>query len=244
MPIDGGESRGLPGTLEGDYPFGVDCRRPFGLRPPGPARPARVDVLDVATGARGLWKEITPPDPAGILAIGSTCHAGRKVLRLLLSADAGRSVPGDRAEVTLAAGSRLGSYEIVAPVGAGGMGEVYQARSDCKASAREVAIKVLPAGARRRVTPGARQRFELRSPLGRRGALNHPNILAVYDIGRHRHGTVVHRHGAASRARPSASSSLAGRVRCHYDQASGRTPSRSAKAWPQAHSRRTSCTGT
>ena len=69
MPIDGGESRGLPGTLEGDYPFGwtADGRSVYVLRA---GMPARVDVLDVATGARRLWKEITPPDPAGILAIG------------------------------------------------------------------------------------------------------------------------------------------------------------------------------
>ena len=46
--------------------------------------------------------------------------------------------------MTLAAGSRLGPYEIVAPIGAGGMGEVYRAK-DAKLG-REVAIKVLPAG--------------------------------------------------------------------------------------------------
>ena len=49
--------------------------------------------------------------------------------------------------MTLAAGSRLGSYEILAPLGAGGMGEVYRAR-DTRLS-REVAIKVLPAAWRR-----------------------------------------------------------------------------------------------
>ena len=69
LPIDGGEPRALPGTLEGDYPFGwtADGRSLYVLRA---GMPARVDVLDVATGARRLWKEITPPDPAGILAIG------------------------------------------------------------------------------------------------------------------------------------------------------------------------------
>ena len=69
LPMDGGESRPLPGTLEGDNPCGwtADGRSLYVLRA---GMPARVDVLDVATGARRLWKELTPPDPAGILAIG------------------------------------------------------------------------------------------------------------------------------------------------------------------------------
>ncbi len=68
-PIDGGESRPLPGILEGDNPFGwtADGRSLYVLRA---GMPARVDVLDIATGARRLWKEITPPDPAGVLSIG------------------------------------------------------------------------------------------------------------------------------------------------------------------------------
>ncbi|HEY4229317.1 MAG TPA: serine/threonine-protein kinase, partial [Thermoanaerobaculia bacterium] len=79
--------------------------------------------------------------------------------------------------MTLAAGSRLGAYEILAPLGAGGMGEVYRAR-DARLS-REVAIKVLPATMA--ADPDRRARFEqeARSASG----LNHPNILTVYDIG-------------------------------------------------------------
>src|SRR4249920_1105289 len=79
--------------------------------------------------------------------------------------------------MTLAAGSRLGSYEILAPLGAGGMGEVYRAR-DTRLS-REVAIKVLPAAMAS--DPDRRARFEqeARSASG----LNHPNILTIYDIG-------------------------------------------------------------
>jgi eukaryotic-like serine/threonine-protein kinase len=79
--------------------------------------------------------------------------------------------------VTLAAGTRLGSYEVVAPLGAGGMGEVYRAR-DVRLG-REVALKVLPAevsGDRDRL---ARFEQEARSA----SALNHPNIVTVYEVG-------------------------------------------------------------
>ena len=79
--------------------------------------------------------------------------------------------------MTLAAGSRLGSYEILAPIGAGGMGEVYRAR-DAKLG-REVAIKVLPAAMAS--DPDRRQRFEQEARSA--SALNHPNILTIYDIG-------------------------------------------------------------
>jgi eukaryotic-like serine/threonine-protein kinase len=78
--------------------------------------------------------------------------------------------------VTLSVGTTLGSYEILAPLGAGGMGEVYRAR-DPKL-AREVAVKVLPEdfleGEERR------ERFEREAKL--LAALNHPNIAAVYSF--------------------------------------------------------------
>jgi Tol biopolymer transport system component/predicted Ser/Thr protein kinase len=79
--------------------------------------------------------------------------------------------------VSIGAGSRLGPYEIVAPLGAGGMGEVYRAR-DAKLG-RDIAIKVLPPSVAEDAS--RRQRFEqeARSASG----LNHPNILTVYDIG-------------------------------------------------------------
>src|SRR5262245_9905871 len=77
----------------------------------------------------------------------------------------------------LAVGSRLGQYEILAPLGAGGMGEVYRAR-DSKLG-RNVAIKVLPrdlAG-----NHGALTRFEREARAV--AALSHPNILSIYDFG-------------------------------------------------------------
>jgi len=77
----------------------------------------------------------------------------------------------------LAAGSRLGPYEILAPLGAGGMGEVYRAR-DTKLD-REVAVKVLPSSLAR--DPVALARFEREAKAV--AALSHSNILAVHDFG-------------------------------------------------------------
>ena len=81
--------------------------------------------------------------------------------------------------MTLPAGSRLGPYEIRAPLGAGGMGEVYRARDE--RLKREVAIKVLPASYSS--DPDRLRRFEQEAQAA--GALNHPNITAVYDFGSH-----------------------------------------------------------
>ncbi|HEV2690271.1 MAG TPA: protein kinase, partial [Bryobacteraceae bacterium] len=72
----------------------------------------------------------------------------------------------------LSPGTRFGPYEIVAPIGAGGMGEVYKAR-DARLN-RTVALKILPA-------EGDRARFE--SEARSVAALNHPNIVAIFDVG-------------------------------------------------------------
>jgi len=79
--------------------------------------------------------------------------------------------------VSLSASARLGPYEIVAPIGAGGMGEVYRAR-DTRLD-RDVALKVLPAAAA--ADPDRLRRFEQEARAT--AALNHPNILAVFDVG-------------------------------------------------------------
>ena len=81
--------------------------------------------------------------------------------------------------MTLAAGARLGPYEIVAPIGAGGMGEVYRAR-DPRLN-RDVAIKVLPSSFSD--DADRLRRFEHEAKAA--GVLNHPNITAVYDVGQH-----------------------------------------------------------
>ena len=77
----------------------------------------------------------------------------------------------------LATGSRLGPYEILTPLGAGGMGEVYKAR-DTRLD-RTVAIKVLPADVAN--DPDLRARFEQEARAI--AALDHPHICAIYDVG-------------------------------------------------------------
>src|SRR5678815_2636552 len=77
----------------------------------------------------------------------------------------------------LSAGTTLGPYEILAPIGAGGMGEVYRARDP--RLTREVAIKVLPATFSQ--DADRLKRFEQEARAA--GVLNHPNITAVHDFG-------------------------------------------------------------
>jgi len=79
--------------------------------------------------------------------------------------------------MSLSPGSKLGPYEIVAALGAGGMGEVYRARDP--RLGREVAIKILPSGSE----PGAERLRRFEQEARATAALNHPNILAVFDIG-------------------------------------------------------------
>ncbi len=79
--------------------------------------------------------------------------------------------------MSLNSGTKLGPYEIIAPLGAGGMGEVYRSR-DTRLD-RIVAIKVLPPVMA--VDSDRLQRFQHEARI--LSALNHPNLLAIYDVG-------------------------------------------------------------
>src|SRR5579862_1958221 len=75
----------------------------------------------------------------------------------------------------------IGPYQIVAQLGAGGMGEVYRAL-DTRVG-REVALKILPESLA--LDPDRRRRFEQEARLA--ASLNHPNVMAIYDVGLDQH---------------------------------------------------------
>ncbi len=79
--------------------------------------------------------------------------------------------------MTFAAGTRLGPYEILAPLGAGGMGEVYRARDE--RLKRDIALKVLPS----ELSADAERRTRFEREARAASGLSHPNILTIYDIG-------------------------------------------------------------
>jgi serine/threonine protein kinase len=79
--------------------------------------------------------------------------------------------------MVLASGTKLGPYEIVAPLGAGGMGEVYRAL-DTRLQ-RTVAVKILP---ELLSSPEAQQRFDREARAI--SSLNHPNVCHLYDVGK------------------------------------------------------------
>jgi eukaryotic-like serine/threonine-protein kinase len=81
--------------------------------------------------------------------------------------------------MTLAAGTRVGPYEISGLLGAGGMGVVYRARDP--RIGRDVALKVLPLAFAE--SPERVRRFETEARTA--GGLNHPNVLVIHDVGAH-----------------------------------------------------------
>jgi hypothetical protein len=81
--------------------------------------------------------------------------------------------------MTVVTGTRFGRYEIRSKIGAGGMGEVYQARD--MEIGRDVAVKVLPSTFS--ADKDRLNRFQQEACAA--GALNHPNILSIYDVGKH-----------------------------------------------------------
>ncbi len=107
----------------------------------------------------------------------------REVESLLASSEDVRSsfLGSSTLRLTLTPGMKLGEYEVEALVGSGGMGEVYRAR-DLRLG-RAVAIKVLPTYLSADASRLARFEQEARAAA----ALNHPNILAVYQLGQHEH---------------------------------------------------------
>ncbi len=79
--------------------------------------------------------------------------------------------------MALTAGTKLGPYEILAPLGAGGMGEVYRARDPLLK--RDVAVKVLPAYFSR--DPERLRRFQIEAESA--ASLSHPNIVSIFHVG-------------------------------------------------------------
>ena len=132
------------------------------------------DVLEKAL-------ELAPSDRFAFLnrACSSDPSLRQEVETLLASRDDMRSsfLQAPSSSITLAAGTKVGDYEVKSLLGAGGMGEVYRAR-DARLG-RDVAIKVLPSFL---CTDSERlRRFEQEARAA--AALNHPNILAVFQMG-------------------------------------------------------------
>src|SRR5215469_6962661 len=124
-------------------------------------------ALELDSAERSAYLDRACPEPS----------VRREVESLIAAHDEGDSRFLVQPSVELKPGKKLGPYEIVALVGAGGMGEVYRAR-DTRLN-RIVAIKVLPSHAAER--DGARERFEREAKAI--SSLNHPHICTLHDIG-------------------------------------------------------------
>jgi eukaryotic-like serine/threonine-protein kinase len=135
------------------------------------------NVREVLAEALELKQEERPEFLDRVCA--SHDNVRREVERLLSSSDEARSsfLESSHIHVTLTPGAKLGEYEVIGLLGSGGMGEVYRARD--RRLRRDVAVKVLPASL---VHDSERlRRFEQEAQAT--AALNHPNILAVHQMG-------------------------------------------------------------
>jgi serine/threonine protein kinase len=135
------------------------------------------NVREVLAEALELKQEERPEFLDRVCA--SHDNVRREVERLLSSSDEARSsfLESSPIHVTLTPGAKLGEYEVIGLLGSGGMGEVYRARD--RRLRRDVAVKVLPASL---VHDSERlRRFEQEAQAT--AALNHPNILAVHQMG-------------------------------------------------------------
>jgi eukaryotic-like serine/threonine-protein kinase len=122
--------------------------------------------------------ERAPEERAAYLDLACTDVGVRREVESLIAAQADdTNVVTLREQAALKSGGALGPYEIVAQIGAGGMGVVYRARD--RRLERDVAVKVFPPGVQ--IDEAARRRF--RKEALALAKLNHPNIAAVYDIG-------------------------------------------------------------
>src|SRR3954469_4513412 len=117
-------------------------------------------------------------EQAGSFLEDPAIHAAARALAENQSGDADRIDPLETALMALSPGSRLGPYEISAPIGAGGMGEVYRATDTNLA--RHVAVKVLPEAVAADADRLARFDREAKTLA----TLNHPNIAAIYGLER------------------------------------------------------------
>lgn len=125
-------------------------------------------VAQICSGDTALEREVRSLLMADAEAAG----------KFLATADQATLIPQPRTPSSASlSGSNLGSYEVLSPLGAGGMGEVYLARD--KRLGRSVAIKLLPDA--HRLDSERVRRFEREARAA--SALNHPNIVTIYDIG-------------------------------------------------------------
>ena len=159
---------------------GRDRRAPHGPLAGCSMRVSRASWAEAMTPERRqqverIYQAALDRDPTARSTFLDDVCAGDAQLRAQVESLLSAAVPAPRAT----AGQRLGPYELVALIGAGGMGEVWRALDP--GLRRHVAIKILPPQYSQ--DPDRLRRFEHEAQAA--GVLNHPNVLSVYGIGRH-----------------------------------------------------------